>query len=172
MANDLTVSDLARFIAPLVSHPREPTEEDVEFAIRRIRNWTVAGALKPIGDPHSGSGKHRRYDESSVYIAATLSVLADTDQSIGTLLTVASLIRNLFGDMPLLAGTIIERWNEAVNGTAEVFLVLSSVVGRGDARQRATAQILVPLNGLTEALQECRSAVSVNLTAIFAQLDL
>jgi hypothetical protein len=171
MANDLTVSDLARFIAPLVSHPREPTEEDIEFAVRRIRNWTVAGALKPVGDPHSGSGKHRRYDDSSVYIAATLSVLADSDQSIGTLLTVALLIRNLFGDKPLI-GKIFERWNQAVKGTEDIFLVLSTVRGKGDARQRGTAQILASLDEVKEALQNCRSGAFVNLTAIFAQLTL
>jgi hypothetical protein len=165
-------------IAPLVSNSREPSEEDIEFAIRRIRNWTVAGALVPVGDHHSGSGKHRRYDDSSVYIAATMSVLADADQSIGVLLAVARLIRNLFGDNPLInlfgdnpliAGNMLDRWNSAVRGESDIFLMVNPGPTRGQPREIASAQVLVSRDEVDEVLRQWRTGVFVNLTTAFAQ---
>jgi MFS family permease len=39
-------------------------------------HWTREGLLSPVGSPHSGTGKHRRYDGSSVYDAAILNAVA------------------------------------------------------------------------------------------------
>jgi hypothetical protein len=66
MNDTYSVSDLARIVARVVSFPEKPAERDIDLAIRRLRGWTLAGALVPIGDPHAGTGRHRQYDRSAM----------------------------------------------------------------------------------------------------------
>jgi hypothetical protein len=45
--------------------------------IDRVRNWTKEGLLRPIGAKNPGTGRHRRYSESTLIDALVLHVLAD-----------------------------------------------------------------------------------------------
>lgn len=169
MSDDYSVSELAQIVAPVASFPKAPTEADVELAIRRLRHWTLAGALKPIGEPHSGTGKHRRYDDAAIYSAAVLTALAENDQPIGTLIAVGLLIRNLSGPKPLIAGKTLALWNRALARDGEVFLVM----GAGPRmRGQETASNIHGLL-LREQFQELLlpSGVFVNLTNVFSRLS-
>jgi hypothetical protein len=167
MADDYSVSELARIVASVVSFPEKPTDADVELVIRRLRSWTLAGALTPVGDPHSGTGKHRLYDRSAVYPAAVLNVLADNDQSIGNLLEIARLIRNLSGPVPLIAGDLQHLWAQAISGTDDVFLIISSLRHRG---AKAIEQELSTKDDLRDGMQNRLGGIFVNLTSIFSRL--
>jgi len=59
------IADQLRTVAP-----------DAAATCERLRHWTREGLLSPVGSPHSGTGKHRRYDGSSVYDAAILNAVA------------------------------------------------------------------------------------------------
>jgi hypothetical protein len=59
------IADQLRSLAPDAAETRE-----------RIRHWTREGLLSPIASHHSGTGKHRKYDASSVYDAAILNAVA------------------------------------------------------------------------------------------------
>jgi hypothetical protein len=168
MSDDYSVSELAQIVAPVASFPKAPTEADVELAIRRLRHWTLAGALTPIGEPHSGTGKHRRYDDSAIYSAAVLTALAENDQPIGTLIAVGQLIRNLSGPKPLIAGKMLVLWNQALARDGEVFLVM----GAGAKEGQQTAPNIYGLL-LRPQFQELLlpSGVFVNLTSVFSRLS-
>jgi hypothetical protein len=65
----LTVSEIAERI-------RRP-HEDLRIAGDRIRNWTREGLLEPVGEKNPGTGKVRRYPESTLLDAALLQVITD-----------------------------------------------------------------------------------------------
>jgi DNA-binding transcriptional MerR regulator len=69
IAGQLTVGDIAAMLMPIAP--------GLEGTIQRIRHWTREGVLRPIELAHGGPGKHRRYDDASVYSAAVLTVMAD-----------------------------------------------------------------------------------------------
>ena len=154
---DFTVSELAEAVAPVMSYPKAPSPEQVDLIIRRIRSWTVAGALRPHGDPYSGTGKHRRYGADSLSVAAVLNVLAQNDQNIGTLLQVAIFIRNLSGDMPLIAGKTLDRWRAALRGDEALYLVTSKT---GDT----THWGIVAEDELARDFRKFLGGIHVNLT--------
>jgi len=60
-----TIAEQLRTLAPDAAETRQ-----------RIRHWTREGLLSPIASHHSGTGKHRKYDASSVYDAAILNAVA------------------------------------------------------------------------------------------------
>jgi hypothetical protein len=66
----------------LIHSPCRRADEAVEHrhAARRRRdpraNSALEGLRSPIASHHSGTGKHRRYDASSVYDAAILNAVA------------------------------------------------------------------------------------------------
>lgn len=69
IAGQLTVGDIAAMLTPIAP--------DRESTIQRVRHWTREGALRPVELAHGGPGKHRRYDDDSLYRAAVLTVMAD-----------------------------------------------------------------------------------------------
>lgn len=176
MADDYSVGELGRIVAAAAVFPRPAADADVELVVRRLRSWTIAGALLPIDDPHSGTGRHRRYANSAVYCASVLNDLAVNDQSIGVLVAIGRLVRNLSGPAPLLAGASVERWQRAVAGTAEIFLVHRGglSVREADAATAGLENFLVGMiilgQELHPALQGLNGGVVVNLTRVFARL--
>jgi hypothetical protein len=167
MSDTYSVSDLARIVARVVSFPEKPAERDIDLAIRRLRGWTLAGALVPIGDPHAGTGRHRQYDRSAIYPAAVLNVLAENDLAIGPLLEVARLMRNVSGASPLIAGNTLDLWNMALAG-GDVFIVMTD--GPRVRGGKTTVSDLVSGDKLQETLHHCLGGIFVNLTAIFSRL--
>ena len=80
----LTVRALAEAIRPRAD------EDAIAFVSRRIRHWTLAGALETIGEARSGVGRHRRYTREAAYFAAVLDALADLGLPIDALKKVGS----------------------------------------------------------------------------------
>jgi DNA-binding transcriptional MerR regulator len=72
----LTVGQIAEQLSP-IAPDRAGTRE-------RIRHWTREGLISPVASHHSGTGKHRKYDESSKYDAAILHVVASAGLHIVT----------------------------------------------------------------------------------------
>jgi DNA-binding transcriptional MerR regulator len=66
-------------IAELIRRP----DVDKAAVIERLRHWSTEGLLKPLGDRNPGTGRPRFYDESAVFDAAILNVLADLGFPIG-----------------------------------------------------------------------------------------
>ena len=64
----VTVGQIAKQLRTLASDAAETRE--------RIRHWTREDLLSPIASHHSGTGRHRKYDASSVYDAAILNAVA------------------------------------------------------------------------------------------------
>jgi hypothetical protein len=168
VSNELSVSELAAAVAPILSFPDPPSEADVEVVLRRLRNWTVAGAIHPIGQAHTGSGKHRRYDVQSAYIAAALNVLAENDQGIGVLVTAGRLLRSFSGPEPLIAGEVFERWKLAIKGTKEVFLIIGAGARGNESSSRFSVPALVMRDELSKEIRAWPGGVFVNLSAAFA----
>jgi hypothetical protein len=166
MSITLSVSELAVAVAPVVSHPREPSEGDVDVVLRRLRSWTVANAIKPQGSAHTGSGKHRRYEADTAYVAAALNVLAENDQGIGVLVTVGRFLRNLSSDK-LIAGPAPDRWIDAIRGSRDVFMVLGAGDFREGFEERDKVQGLLFQEEFTRGVGGLPGGVFVNLTATF-----
>jgi DNA-binding transcriptional MerR regulator len=72
----LTVSEIAEALAPIAP--------DIPGTIQRIRHWTREQMMLPVGELHSGSGKHRQYAAAAVYDAAILHVLASAGFSVSS----------------------------------------------------------------------------------------
>lgn len=89
----LTVRDLAEAIRP------DAPEDEVVFVTRRIRHWTLAGALQTVGEVHSGVGRHRRYSTDAVYFAAILDALADGGLPLEALKLVAEQLRKWWAEV-------------------------------------------------------------------------
>jgi DNA-binding transcriptional MerR regulator len=66
-------------IAELIRRP----DADKAAVTERLRHWSAEGLLKPIGDRNPGTGRPRLYDESAVFDAAILNLLADLGFPIG-----------------------------------------------------------------------------------------
>jgi hypothetical protein len=65
----LTASDIARRI--------QRPGEDLRVAIDRLRHWTKAGLLKPIGDAHPGTGRPKQYSKQAAVRATIVQALSD-----------------------------------------------------------------------------------------------
>jgi DNA-binding transcriptional MerR regulator len=60
---------------------------------RRVEQWTEDGVLRPIDNPHSASGRPRRYSEEEVYIALVLFRLKAIGFSLPTIRAVSRFLR-------------------------------------------------------------------------------
>jgi len=172
MVDQFTVSELAELVAPVVSGSGVRSEDDIDLIIRRIRSWTLSGALKTVGDPHIWSGRHRRYGKVSIYVAAVLNVLAENDQSIATLLSVSQLIRAVADDPPIIVGEPLRAWQIALAGEKLVYLATSAIgpnpaVPMSGSRH---AQFIVAEDNLAAHLGGLLGGVFVNLTATLGSI--
>jgi hypothetical protein len=121
MSESLTVSDL-------VERANPGNEAERELWLRRVRYWSAQGVLKPIGEQHGGSGRHRRYDTEETYLAA---VLLRLERPIGAVSAIADFIREALSG----SARFIDAWAEAKRG-ADVHIGFSSV---GDLPENTTA---------------------------------
>jgi hypothetical protein len=155
----LTVSDAG--FANLVS-------EEKAVLIRRIRHWTLAGALLPIGSAHAGTGRHRRYGIEAIYEATILNKLAEWSVSIGVLKTVATTLRQYRA-----RGDGRRLWSEAVAGRETVFLyaVPWAASDRGISDAPEIVLDLLPEKSL-ERLGKVTGAMILNLSMLFRDISL
>ena len=82
----LTVSELIDRCSP-------PNEEYRTTWMRRVRDWSNVGLLHTSHRHHEGSGRHRLYSPSAVYVAGVLLRMADLGVPIGYLARIARLIQ-------------------------------------------------------------------------------
>ena len=64
---------------------------------RTLQFWTSSGVLEPeVGTLHGGPGKHRRYSQQELEIAALLAPLNAYNFQIGTLRSISAYFRHIF----------------------------------------------------------------------------
>lgn len=103
-------------LSQLVAAVLVPGEEP-ELLTRRVRHWSLVGALPTAGAAHTGKGKHRRYGSTAIYLAAILHRLADRGLPIGILKGVTE------GILHCLNNPKDNRlWKDAIAGRRHVFL--------------------------------------------------
>lgn len=108
MNDTLSVSEIAARVA------RRERPGDEARLTRQIRHWTMTGVLAPIGEAFTGTGRHRRYSEETVYVVAVLAEIAGLGVSITGLKAASDrLYQNV--NSPL--------WRTAKKGDREVHLL-------------------------------------------------
>ena len=70
-------------------------KEDVALVARRVRHWTNEKLIYTLDEPHSGKGRHRRYDQEGQMIAAILWELSRYNVPIGVLEKIHSGLKEL-----------------------------------------------------------------------------
>jgi DNA-binding transcriptional MerR regulator len=73
------------FTLKQVSERIASRKEDVDLAMRRVRYWTNEKLIYTLDEPHSGKGRHRRYDQEGLMVAAILWELSRYNVPIGIL---------------------------------------------------------------------------------------
>ena len=73
------------FTLKQVSERIASRKEDVGLAMRRVRHWTNEKLIYTLDEPHSGKGRHRRYNQEGLMAAAILWELSQYNVPIGIL---------------------------------------------------------------------------------------
>jgi len=76
-------------VSEIASRLGARSERQADLWLRRLRHWSTLGILDTLGPQHSGSGRHRRYETETIYIAALLVRLADRGLPVGVLKLIA-----------------------------------------------------------------------------------
>lgn len=160
-AETYTLKQLVARLAPKAS-PKEAAQ-----LMRRIRHWTAANLLQPIGGKDTGTGVSRRYDERELQRAAILAELERYRVPVP-----------IIDQFPLSMDNYqsSQAWRDALEGKRPVFLQLAW-------NEMTTMWTLTPdipqvlllapkgkVHSHADALNECVSAIVVNLTGVFAKL--
>jgi hypothetical protein len=178
--HSLAVADIATIVAEASAKSHQATakisgarladigNEDKATIIRRIRHWTLAGALLPIGATHSGTGRHRRYGSESVYEAALLNRLAEWSLPIGVLKAIATVLRQ-----DRARGEFKALWDEAIAGHSVVFLYAMpwAAPDRGVGDTPEVVIGLLPEASLSR-FSKAPGAMLLNLSVIFRDISL
>jgi DNA-binding transcriptional MerR regulator len=150
----LTVSEIADALAPIAP--------DVAGTVQRIRHWTREQMMLPVGELHSGPGKHRRYAADAVYDAAILHVLTSAGFSVSS-------HRDLV-DSLTQARFEIAKWKSAKEKPQRLDLIISRM---------ATGEATLGVYKEGEEVSDHRDfkvadvvmTVRVDLRKLFAQVD-
>ncbi len=152
------------------------TREEIERIARQIRHWTLSGVLEPEGEKHTGTGRSRRYSADEIRFAAWLMELArygvtvsimlcvryafDDEAKEGYWASVATADPPVFFEMAWDQDTIVTNV-----GTDPAALITRKTRHVGAAGADGEAHgVLDPAN--------ITSSITVNLTKVFARLDL
>jgi hypothetical protein len=158
----LTVRALAESIRPRAD------EDGIAFVSRRIRHWTLAGALDTIGEARSGVGRHRRYARETAYFAAVLDALADLGLPIDALKKVGEQLRNWYRE----DGYARRGWDYALAGKGTVYLWTEVSLSSGDP-DRDWVRVSIEDEKSLERRKgrlPMDAAVLLNLTAAFKRV--
>lgn len=159
---DRTVAELAKAVTG--------AEGDTDLVTRRIRHWTLAGALAAVGPAHSGTGRHRRYAKSAAYHAALLNWLADWGLSIAILQAVSERLQPMLLEDPELSAL----WNDAISGSVGVWALLSIQrvsLDRGPEQHEVEVALKTDVE-IAECIATARGGIIVRLTDLFRQVSL
>jgi len=85
----LTISDL-------VGRANPPNDAVGELWLHRARYWSAHGILPTLGRAHKGTGRHRRFDEETAFLAAVLFRLSP--RPISAISAIAQVIRRELND--------------------------------------------------------------------------
>jgi DNA-binding transcriptional MerR regulator len=156
-------------------------EESSELWQRRTEQWTEEGILHTVDNPHSSSGRARRYSEEEVYIALVLFRLKAIGFSLSTIKAVSSCLHAsfIYRDWPSeFVREAAERarnywnackddtWNaERMDGSPILTIVLIPDSGRGFGPNEL--EVLLQLGENAEIIPGCE-AIRLNLQQIFA----
>jgi DNA-binding transcriptional MerR regulator len=158
-ANSLTVSSPFLGIPTLtvgqIAEQLSPVAPDQAASRERIRHWTREGLLSPIASHHSGTGKRRQYDASSVvYDAAILNAVASAGLHVIT--------QQYLLDALSMARDARHKWDRA-RSRGKLFLEISHKVAGGE-----------PVIAIHEDAVECDPdaglSIVINLARIFDDL--
>jgi hypothetical protein len=165
----LTLRDIAKAVAP---HWRGATlgntDDEESLALRRIRHWTLAGALPTSGAVHAGTGRHRHYPPVAAYLAAILTYMADWGLPIGLLKAVSE---------GLLASDLDNNklWLDAVEDRNPVFLSITphSPTDRGYPKDGVgLVLVLLTEDGMIARVKKVQEGSFLNITSIFRDVVL
>jgi hypothetical protein len=163
-----TLSELTRRLAADASQQRH------DLVLRRLRHWSLAGALRTAGQLHTGTGRARRFEAEEVYIAAVLLRLADWGLPIGALKAVAETIRLEIDKVGETAGL----WAEAKRRSLEGHTVFAGLSVKLDDAGEKPVSIGIRLkhgqrlNTPRFLLDHEDSIIVLNLTEVFASVKL
>jgi DNA-binding transcriptional MerR regulator len=158
-ANSLTVSSPFLGIPTLtvgqIAEQLSPVAPDQAATRERIRHWTREGLLSPIASHHSGTGKRRQYDASSVvYDAAILNAVASAGLHVIT--------QQYLLDALSMARDARHKWDRA-RSRGKLFLEISHKTAGGE-----------PVIAIHEDAVECDPdaglSIVINLARIFDDL--
>jgi DNA-binding transcriptional MerR regulator len=152
----LSLADLTRAVAGTGESDR------VGIIARRIRHWTLAGALPTAGPRHSGSGKHRRYTRDAAYVATILNHLANFGLSIGALTAVSDEVSYAIRKQESL-------WHDAVAGRQPIYLFVLAYSARDDAENPIASAHLLPQDDMLQQAKQALEGIILNLTSIFKE---
>lgn len=162
---DLTVSELAHAIAPTISGRHADPEL---LLIRRVRHWTLAGVLTPLGGAHSGTGRHRLYSPETVYSAAVINSLVELGLPIGVLKFVADA---LAGIPRTSIDPWFDLWRSAIGGNRSVFLTLGlSIPPPGSGKSFTGGMMIDDEAEFLCGAGRMQEGVWVNLTRLFQKI--
>jgi DNA-binding transcriptional MerR regulator len=154
-------------------------EESSELWQRRTEQWTEEGILRTVDNPHSSSGRARRYSEEEVYVALVLFRLKAIGFSLATIKAVSLCLHtSLLYQDHTVAQDAAERarnywnackddtWNtERMGGQPTLTIILIPDSGRGFGPNEV--EILLRFGGNAEIVPGCE-AIRFNLQQIFA----
>jgi DNA-binding transcriptional MerR regulator len=131
MMDDLPETATTSELAKLIAGPHG----DVDLALRRVRHWTLAGALLPTAESARGSaGRTRLYSRHAIYVAAVLNDLTEFGLTIDLLKKAAAALEPHNPSDPRFDKVKREQrelWDQAVSGKFPVLLTVSE--GGGSA---------------------------------------
>jgi len=94
-------------------------KEDVDSVARRIRHWTNEKLIDTIDEIHSGKGKHRRYHQEGLLIAAVLWELSRYNVPVGVLQKI----------LPALDSLVYEDYAKVTSGEMSGNLITETLSG-------------------------------------------
>jgi DNA-binding transcriptional MerR regulator len=91
-----------------------------ELWLRRLRYWSAHGVLPADGPRHEGTGRHRRYEPETAYLAALLLRLSSAGLPIGVIEAVAQAVQRELADPANVgAGSAQESFKDAWNAARQ-----------------------------------------------------
>lgn len=91
---------------------------------RSLQLWADAGAIRPEGQSHAGTGRHRLFSDDETRVAAILAIIASRQIAIGQLVKYAVETRKIISG--LKAGDILVIGHREDDGTTTASTVDSA----------------------------------------------
>ncbi|WP_374631659.1 hypothetical protein [Ferrovibrio sp.] len=154
-----TLKELATLLSP------QKDAEAVSRLARQLRHWTNEDLLQTVGAKHTGTGVSRRYAPEQVRLAAILMELNRYHVPITVLSECFETLTSEYSKR--------DEWKQAVQGKGAIYLMfaysdefISAQLFSGQSRH----PMLEPKGQISG--KPMVSAITINLSRLFAQLEL